>query len=140
MNPLTDRLNAIKAALAAMYPARVVTRDALDPASRKREDLVAGTYTLISLAEDEFTNVSGYEAQDGAHGLLIVGDLELNDPNVGESGIAVEDAELDMVEEIKGFVRNLPANICKIDLVSWQQSGQMSRPRGWVMFNLVYQP
>ena len=98
MSEIGDRMNLIKATLAAALPARIVTRDLLDFASRKDSELQAGIYTLVSRGEKGYQNLLGRAAMDGNHNIILVGQIQL-DEKATPSG--VEDAELTMVDEIK---------------------------------------
>lgn len=137
MSELALRMEAIKAAFAAQVPQRVVTRDLLDPAQRSSGDLRNGVYTILSTEERDYTNIPGFNAQNGRQGILIVGDLLLaeNDPPS-----KVEDAEFAMRDEIVEFVRNLPQDLCVLNLLDIQQSGQFSHPYGWIVAKLEYVP
>jgi hypothetical protein len=130
-------MNLIKTALAAMFPDRLVTRDFLDPAQRTERELRQGIYTLLSSGEGNYTNVPGYSAQEGRQDLLIVADVLIDE---SKSPSQSEDAEFDMVDEIKAFVRGLPDTLCAMNLLRWEQSGQVAHPRGWVVFQLEYIP
>lgn len=130
-------MEGIRAALEEMFPQRAVTRDFKDPALRFTEDLRRGVYTLLSGSEGNFTNSPGYSAQDGRHEIVLVADIEIGSIDTPS---VVEDAEFVMIDEIKQFVRNLPATLCTLNLMSWTQSGQVAAPRGWVIFQLEYIP
>ena len=137
MSELGDRMEAIRAALAAMFPARVVTRKAVDPANQPREDMVKGIYTLIALGEEGFTNVAGYEAEDARQQILIVGDFVLDE---GQGGDAIENAEFAMRDEIKAFCKALPDSLCTLNLIAWAGSTQAAAPFGGAIFQLEYIP
>lgn len=137
MSELSTRMELIKAALAALYPARIVTRDFKDPSLRSQSELAQGVYTLLSGSEDQYTNVPNYSAQEGRQHMVIVADIELAE-TVAPS--AVEDAEFTLIDEIKYFVRHLPTTLCVMNLISLVQSGQIAHPRGWVVFQLEYVP
>ncbi len=141
MSELSVRLNAIVAALAAMYPLRVATREYLDFALRAEADLLKGVYTLVSEGEDGYTNVAGYNAQDGVQHLMLYGQLALAPAaNEEPTGVAIEDAELAMVDEVKAFCRGLPESLCQINLVAFRQSQQLEKPYGWIACVLEYRP
>jgi len=139
MSEIGDRMAAILSAFAARYPDRIVTRDALDPAQRLASELEKGVYTFLSLNEHNYTNVAGYEAQTGRQGILVVADIKVEDENPPK-GSVVEDAEFVLIDEVKAFVRNLPPQLCMLNLESLAQSGQLDYPQGWVVFHLTYVP
>lgn len=130
---LPARMLAVKDGLAAALPARVVTRDLMDFADRPRADLLAGVFTLVSLGERGYRNYNGREAMDGTHRMLLVGQVELGE-NAAPS--AIEDAELALVDDVKGFVRALPQGLCTLVMTGFRQSGQLETPYGWVAIDL----
>ncbi|MDP3425487.1 MAG: hypothetical protein Q8S32_17235 [Burkholderiaceae bacterium] len=130
---LAARMAALQSALADAMPARVVTRKLQDFADRPKADIAAGVFTLISKGERGYQNYNGREAMDGRHSMLLVGQVELGEDADGE---AVEDAEFAMIEEVKGFVRALPASLCSLTMTGFQQSGQLDAPYGWVAITL----
>lgn len=134
---LKTRLDALKAAFAARVPLRIVTRVYRDRAHIDRADLVKGVYLIAAMGEKNFTNVTGYEAMDGRQSILIAGDIMVDE---ALDGASVEDAEFEMIEEIKALCRNLPSTLCTMNLVAYQQSGQMEAPYGWVLAQLEYIP
>ncbi len=137
MSELGTRMAALAAALAARQPARVVTRDYMDRAQRPQADLLKGVYTFLSMGEHGFTNAPGYNAQDGRQRVIVIADIQVAEDAAGSD---LEEAEFTMVDEMKGLCRNLPANLCVFNLESWQQSGQLEKPYGWVSFSLEYVP
>ena len=130
---LAERMAALQAALATAMPTRVVVRDLKDFADRQKADVAAGVFTLISKGERGYRNYNGREAMDGRHSILLVGQIELGEDAAPS---AVEDAEFAMVEEVKGFVRALPASLCSLTMSGFQQSGQLDAPYGWVAITL----
>lgn len=137
MSTLSTLMDAIKTSIAAMYPARVVSRDVRDPADMSHTELLAGVYTIVAMSEDGYTNVAGYEAQDGRERFLILGDFVIAE---NQGGSKIEDAEGTMIDEIKVWVRTKPASLCLVLLKRVVQSGQIANPYGWVIFELEYQP
>lgn len=132
-SPLTDRMNLVKSTLAARVPARVVTRSMQDFTARKRADLLAGVYTIISAGEFGYANYNGREAMDGKHRLLLVGQIELAETAEEE---AIEDAEFAMADEVKALVRNLPVGLCSLVMTGFRQSQQLEAPYGWIAVDL----
>lgn len=135
MSEISDRMNLIRATLAAALPARVVTRDLLDFSMREAADLEAGIYTLLSKGESGYQNLLGRLAMDGAQRILLVGQIQL-EADVLPS--AIEDAEFDMVQEIKEFLRALPATLCRLQMKGFNQSQQIDAPYGWVAIELEF--
>lgn len=133
MSELSDRMDLIETQLAAMYPARVVTRQLADFSLRKRANLLAGIYTLVSAGERGYRNYNGREAMDGRHEILLVGQIELAATKTPED---TENAEFAMVAEIKAFVRALPAGLCSLVMTGFTQSRQVEHPYGWIAVDL----
>jgi hypothetical protein len=134
MNSLTARMELLKSTMETMFPERVITRDHKDFASRDQADLKKGVYTLISRNETDFSNLLGRMATFGAKGIYILGVIQVEDdaaPHVAE------DAEGDMIDEIKSLCRNLPSGVGDMTLQQLQQSAQIDYPYGWVLFELV---
>lgn len=139
MNELTDRMNLIKSTLAAAYPTRTVTRSMKDFADRKKEELRAGVYTVISMNEGSYQNLPDRAAMDGKHRILLVGQIEV-DEKTSPDPESIEEAEFAMVEEIKAFVRALPVGLCGLEMRGFSQSGQLEYPYGWISVNLEVIP
>ena len=135
MSEIGDRMALIAAELAAKYPARKVRRAFVDFAELGDTELAAGVYTLLSAGEEDFTNIAGYVAQDGAQSIMLLGQVKLADDASGE---AVEEAELTLVDEVKAFCREIPATLCLLSLLKWRQSMQVERPYGWIACDLGY--
>lgn len=135
MSELGDRMNLIKTTLAAALSARIVTRDMMDFSGRKHSDLQAGIYTLVSSGESGYQNLLSRKAMDGGQKILLVGQFVLAEDATTS---AIEEAEFVMVDEIKGFLRALPAALCQLQMTDFRQSGQMEHPRGWVAIDLEF--
>lgn len=141
MSAMGDRMAAIAAALAARYPARKVRRSLVDFNDLAAADLAAGVYTLVSTGESGFTNVAGYEAQDGRQGILLVGQIRVAETkDKAQAGLLVEEAEFVLIEEVKAFLRALPEALCLLTLENWRQSQQLEEPYGWIACQLEYVP
>lgn len=140
-----DQCNAVKAALEtyldtlpAPAPDRIVSRKYVRQDMIPVEDLLKGKYTLISQGESDYKNYNGREAMDGQRRLLIIYQFTLAPIGGAEAdGEAVEDHESAIVEEVKGFVRQLPPDICCLLLQEVTQSGQVIRPAGWLAFDFL---
>lgn len=126
-------LEQLKDALATALPGRLVTREWLDPSQRKDEALQQGVITLISRREQGYADYPGREAQLGTLELALIGQLHCGAKG---NGLDVERAELALVEEVKAFVANRPDELGNLALRSWEQSGQLEAPYGWVAFSL----
>lgn len=142
MSELDDRMEAIRAALAAKYPARVVTRRFVDFPQHPDADLQAGIYTLLAGGEAEFKNLNrAYNAKDGKQSITLLGQIRVPaQANEEADGLAVEQAEFALRDEVIAFLQDLPEALCQIDAVGWTNSRQVEAPYGWIAFELEYRP
>jgi hypothetical protein len=120
---------ALKSAMAAAMPTRVVTRDHKDFGARDEADLIKGVVTIVGLGEKDLSQWAGRETQLGTVPLLIVGQIKVAE---GSAPSAVEDAEDSLVEEIKAFCAAPPSGLGSLSMKGWRQSGQLEAPWGWV--------
>jgi hypothetical protein len=138
LDDLSGVMTAVRDQLAAVAPARVVTRSYTDFARRPDEDLVAGVFTVISRGEGSYDNVPGRAAGNGTQRILIVGQVRVGED---EPGAAVEDAEFGLVADLKALARSdLPEIISGLALLDFEQSRQLEQPYGWVAAELENQP
>lgn len=136
MSALEDRMEAIRASLAAMYPARVVTRKWQPITMLPAATLAAGQYTFASRGESGYANTNGREAMDGQQAMLLICRFVLPESS---DGLAVEQLEFAMVEEVKAWLRTLsPGPLCCLVATGFTQSGQLEAPYGWVIFELEF--
>jgi hypothetical protein len=135
MSELSDRMELIQTTLAAAFPLRVVTRDLLDFSQREHTDLEKGIWTLVSSGERGYKNYSGREGMDGVQPIMLVGQFVKPEETLGS---VIEDAELDMVDEIKTFLRARPAQIIQLYMTGFRQSRQLDAPYGWVSIDLEF--
>lgn len=122
-------LDAVKAALAAAAPTRVVTRKLEDFSERKSSDLEKGVFTLVSKGEkriDQFIS---------SLNCLLVGQILLGEDSDGE---AVEEAELVMLDDVRRFISGVQG--CQVVMTSWSQSQQIELPYGWIAVELELGP
>lgn len=127
-------MEALKTALQAAYAERVVSRDLLDFDLRAEADLEAGIYTLIAGSEQDFPNYKGREGNFGTLRPVIVAQIKLAETATPSE---VEDAEGEMIDEIKAFTRSvLDAPIDSLVISSINRSQQLDHPYGWVSFQM----
>lgn len=118
--------------LAAAYPARIVTRDFVDPMQRPDADVTTGLFTVLTLGADELDAVL---EQRGQARLLIVGQVKVaedTDPHL------VEDAELQLFHELREFAEAPGAGLCPFYLQNVAFSAQLDHPYGWFRSEAVY--
>lgn len=123
-------LDAVKAALAAAAPTRVVTRKLEGFAERNSVDLEKGVFTLLNTGRrDEDAHISYLKG-------MLVGQLLLGEDADGE---AVEEAELVMMDDVARLVSGVQG--CRIIPVGeWKQSRQIELPYGWISVDLEIGP
>lgn len=134
-------LEEIKAQLAAINPARVVTRSYRDFKNRQQEDLLAGVWMVVSAGVRSYP----YEVSDGQfdsdslrateHGRLVVritGQLLLADPD--SDGEAIDAAEFQLlheVEQLADAVIEIP-DLMALVLKNARTSQQVDAPLAWL--------
>lgn len=129
MGDLYTFREALKSAMAAAMPTRVVTRDHKDFGERAEDDLVKGVVTIVGLGEKDLSQWVGRETHLGTLPLLIVGQIKVAE---GRAPSEVEDAEDTLIEEIKAFCAAPPSGLGGLSMKGWRQSGQLEAPWGWV--------
>ena len=125
---MDDRMAAVLTAMQE-YPglvARVIKRSLTHYKNQSEYDLKKGILTLVSAGEGDYNQGLGMIARDGTHRMLIIGQLKADDNNPESA----EDMELDMIEEVKSFVRS---GIDGMDLMmdNVKHSRQQEAPYGW---------
>lgn len=134
MSETGNVMNALKTALAAACPARVVTRELRDFNDKPRADLLAGVYTLIAGDEGNFPNYRGREGNFGDLQVALIAQIEVAENASAED---LEEAESTMIDEIKAFTRTaLAAPIDSIVITALKRSQQLEHPYGWVLFDI----
>lgn len=133
MSELSLRMELFKVTLQAFAADRVVTRDLIDFANRTPEELKQGVYTVVSKGESGYANFTGRMAAYGTQGIAIIGQIQVEEDDPPS---AIEDAEGEMIEEIKQFANSqLPPGLGSFTLLSVNQSQQLEHPYGWVLFD-----
>lgn len=128
--PESKILASFKVALAAAYPARVVTRTLKDFAERPKAELQAGIFTIITKGQ------AGGDTYDQMLTLVVVGQLQLAEDAAGED---VEEAELLMAREIKTLIqRQLRGPLMRV--IEIDHSAQLEAPYGWVSMKVECGP
>jgi hypothetical protein len=108
MSTLTLKMQSLAAALATHYPQRIVTRDWEDSSQRNDSDLTRGIYTLISKSETDYADYPGREAQLGTLQFVLIAQIKVAEASGAST---VEDAESDLIDEIKAFVSSPPPSL-----------------------------
>lgn len=126
---MDDRLDALEASLILALPARVISRDLKHYSEQTDADLTAGVVTLVSAGEKDYSRGLGMEARDGTHRVLLIGHLRVAEDQGGQ---AIEAEELDLIEDIKSWVR-AGVDGMSLRLDSVQHSRQLENPYGWIV-------
>lgn len=140
MSDYAAQLDAIVAALQAINPDRVVTREYQDFANRAQSTLQAGVWSVLPGGVKRYA----YEVSDNGgptdslrateHGtfvVTIVGQLLLPEDC---TGVDVDNAEFAMLQELEALAdaaMDTPG-IEALQLLDAQMSGQLERPYAWV--------
>lgn len=136
----TALLDAVRDALVAAAPGRVVTRTYCDFANREADELRAGIYTIVATGVREYP----YERADfgggeggarqtdlGLFTFTVIGQFQLAEDATGE---AVEAAEFEMLAELEAVADLAIASEELVDLRIERAgfSGQLDAPFGGV--------
>lgn len=122
-------LDAVKTALSAAAPTRVVTRKLVGFAERDSSDLEKGVFTLVGKGRrDEDTHRSYLKC-------LLVGQLLVGEDADGEF---VEEAELIMMDDVQRLIEGIQG--CQVSPGSWSQSQQIELPYGWIAVEIEIGP
>lgn len=124
---MDDRLAAFVTALTAALPARVVKTELLHFDAQPSADLTAGVVTVISDYEADYSTRPGMAGREGTQRLILVGHLKVAET---DTATAIQALEMDMMEEIKTFVRNGVPRMT-LNLERCQGSRQLDHPYGW---------
>lgn len=126
---MDDRLAAIAAALTTALSTRTVKRGLYHYSDHSPADLTKGVVMLVSAGEGDYSKALGMAAKEGTHRIMLVGHLKVLESDTRQ---AIEAAELDLIEEIKAFVRSGVAGTT-LTLDRAEQSRQLEHPYGWVL-------
>lgn len=126
----------LETSLQAALPARTVQRGmVLDPASLKAVQLTAGVLCLVSQGGGGFLNYQGREGDGGDMDVTVVGFVSVAER---DATYKLEQAEFALIEDVLTFCKGI-GMVGPLDAVvpqSWQQSGQLEHPFGWVTMKL----
>jgi len=126
----------LETSLRAALPARTVQRGmVLDPANLKAVQLTAGTLCLVSQGGGGFYNWQGREGDGGDLDVTVVGFVSVAERDATKQ---LEQAEFLLIEDVLTFCKGI-GMVAPLDAVvpqSWQQSGQLEHPFGWVTMKL----
>ena len=126
---MDDRLDAVEASLASALSTRVISRALKHYTDQTDDDLTAGVVTIVSAGEGDYNKGLGMVAREGTQRILLIGHLSVAETTGGKD---IEAAELDLIEEIKAWVRQ-PITGMSLRLDNVQHSRQLEHPYGWLV-------
>ena len=131
-------MDAISASLAAAMPTRFVSRNLVDPANAKRDELLAGLLSVVSERGGSFATYRGREAQLGQIKVSVVGYLAVAE-STGHADI--ERAELALLNDLLTWLSTTAvAGLDTVKPGDWVQSKQLEHPYGWLVLELIVKP
>ncbi len=133
-------LEAMNAALAALAPARIVTRDYLPFNLRAQPDLELGIYTILpgpigpypyEVSDNQGATDSLRATQCARQRIVVIGQLLLPE---SATGVDVDNAEFEMLAELEGLADDAieTDTLIALKLLSARPSGQVERPYAWI--------
>lgn len=139
---MDDRLEALRTALAAAgspLENRVHKTSLAHYTAHSDAELAQGVLTAVSAGEKDYHEAPGMEAREGTQRVLLIGHLKKAEIDPAAD---VEAEELDLIEEIKTFVREQRQRLTGISLRldSVLHSRQLEAPYGWVVAYLDLRP
>lgn len=126
---MDDRLDAIETALTAALPARTIKRGLYDYEEHTDAEIAAGVVMILSGGEGKYRQGPGMEAREGTQRVMLAGHLQVSETDTRQ---AIEAAELELIEEIKSFVRAGVSGV-GLSLERVENSRQLDHPYGWVV-------
>lgn len=127
-------MDAMVSALKSAFPDLDVSRSFKPMAERTLQELNRGIISLIRLAEDDFANYMGREAELGTVKALLIIQFRAAENSPGAD---IEKIEVWLAERVKAFLKGpFPEPITGCLANGYKQSGQLEKPFGWVIFEL----
>lgn len=134
---IDDKLDALQAALVAALPAtRTIGLGFVPYTDRTPAELAAGVWNIVQAGEGDYHNGRGMEAKEGTLKVHLIGHIQVDED---ATRAALQQAEIDMAEEIKAFVRSGVAGMTLM-LDSIEPSRLLEHPYGWVVAFLELRP
>jgi len=129
---IKERKQAFYEALVAALPNRTIKRTLTDYRQHSATEMKTGVVMMVGDGESNYSQAKGMVAKEGSTHFLLIAHLEVIDNNPDTMGRSVEDAEDNLIEEFKTFVK---AGIPGMDLYleNCKQSRQLEAPMGWVV-------
>lgn len=137
LDRIDDKLNAFKTGLAASLPnSRNIGIGFVGYDDRNDTELLDGWINIVSAGESDYHNALGMAAKEGTLKVLLICHIKVAEEATSEE---LQQAEIDLAEEIKGFVRTGVAGMTVV-LDSIEQSRLLEHPYGWVVAFLDLRP
>lgn len=133
---IDDRLAALEAALKTALPTRLVEIGLVPYEDRSRDELQQGVVNIVSNGEGDYHRGKGMAAREGIHKVLLICHLQVDE---AQTRAELQQAEIDLMEAIKSFVRTGVAGMTVV-LDSVQQSRLLEHPYGWVVAFIELHP
>ncbi len=134
---IDDKISALQTALIATLPStRQIDLGFIPYTDRTPDELYAGCWNIVAAGEGDYHNGMGMAAKEGTLQVQLVGHIAVEDDAVRAS---LQQAEIDMAEEIKAFVR-LGLIGMTLVLERIEQSRLLEHPYGWVVAFLDVRP
>jgi len=127
---MDDRLAAFRAAIEAIgspLAARVHKPNLVHYTEHSDVDLTTGVIISVSAGEGDYYQAPGMIAKEGTHKVLLIGHCRVAET---ANPADIEALELDMIEEVKAFLR-LPIAGMSLRLDRVEHSRQLEFPYGW---------
>lgn len=122
------RVTAVAAALAAALPDRVVARGFVPFTERDSAQLAKGVLNVITAGEGDYATGRGMQVREGTTNLRLIGHIDVTEQ---ATSLALEQAELAFIAEIKDFFRQDNVAGLSLRLDNWVKSQLTERPHGW---------
>ncbi len=133
---IDDKLAALNAALVAAMPTRQVEIGFTPYDDRTDTELLDGVVNIVSAGEGNYHQGRGMAAKEGTLKVHLINHLKVAET---ASRADLQQAEINLAEEIKSFVRTGVAGMT-LALDSIEQSRLLEYPYGWVVAFLGLRP
>lgn len=137
LDRIDDKLDAFDAAFrSAVDQNRVVGLGFMPYNERNLAELTAGVWNIVSAGEGNYHNGRGMAAKEGTLRVHLIGHIQVDDE---DDRATLQQAEIDMIEEVKRFVRTGAPGMSVV-LDSVEQSRLLEHPYGWVVAFIELRP
>lgn len=133
---IDDRLVALKSAIETAMPNRIAEIGFRPYTDRTDQELYNSVLNIVSAGEGDYHQGRGMAAREGTVKAHLICHLRVDEKADREE---LQQTEIDLMEEIKGFVRTGVAGMTLI-LTDLQQSRMLEHPYGWVVAFLELRP